>query len=157
MLLVITKIYEDPAISNAQWNNVQFVYIPKIQKYVALHAKIYTGPGQSAAIQLHERIHEYINPIHLKDRLVQYGDKVLYIGDKTVDMVLQDSKVNTELTSRIVFLRQTGKYGLIMQDGGHLGNWGKESCPSSYDQIDYFKRCKYTMSVINEGGYYIKN
>ena len=155
MLLVITKIYEDPAISNAHWNNVQFVYIPKIQKYVSLYAKIYTAPKLSAEVQLHERIHEYINPSQLKDRLVKYGDKVVYIGNKTVDMVLQDS--NDEPTNHIVFLRQTNKYGLIMQDGGHLGNWGKESCTSSYDQINYFKICKYTMSVINEGGYYIKN
>jgi len=155
MLLVFTKIYENTKISNAFWNAMTHVYIPKIRQYIPIHCKIETAPKLEAKTQLHERIHEYINQKALALRLINHGKTWFYTGEKTVNMVLQDLKSNNELSNSLVQLTETGKYGLIMQDHDHLGNWGVEAAPSSYHHVT-FNIGKYTMSVINENGFYMR-
>jgi hypothetical protein len=154
MLLVFTTINEVTSITNAVWYQVESIHIPKIQQFIPIHAKINTAPRLNAATQLHERIHEYINPLSLGKRHIKYENRVVFVGDKTVQLVLKDSKIDTSLRNNIIFVKESGKYGLIMQDSGHLGNWGEESAPSNYGHI-IFKMGKYTMSVINEGGFYM--
>ena len=154
MLLVFTKIYENSRIPNAVWSDVEHVYIPKTNQYIPIHCRIETAPKLNQDDQLHERIHEYINVKTLGPRLINYGETWIYIGDKTVNLVLQDAKSDTKLYKSIVFLKATGKRGLIMQDYGHLGDWGPESTPSSY-QHTTFNIGRYTMSVINENGFYM--
>jgi hypothetical protein len=141
---------------NADWNVMEYIYVPNLKAYIPLHSKIQTGPTLSERTQLHERIHEYINSDNPKQQKIRNRDQTSYIytGDKTVDLVLTDSKSDTKLYKSIVFMKETGKYGLIMQDDNHLGDWGPESAPSSYQHIT-FNIGKYTMSVVNELGYYM--
>ena len=154
LLLVFTKIFEKN-IGNAVWYTDEYVYIKKIDLYIPIHAHIDTGPDKDEGIQLHERIHEYINSVTIKKRQTSHLDKFVYIGNKTVNLVLEDSQYDQALVRQLVFLPKMQRYGLLMQDGGHLGNWGKESAPSNYAYQSVFRLGKYTMSVINEAGYYM--
>lgn len=154
-LLTFTKINEVTNIPNAFWTPVTQLYLQTIKEYIPLHSTIRTAAGLNAATQLHERVHEYINSGTIGPRFIQYGNRWVYTGSKTVDLVEKDSQFNTELSKSIVFLRETGKKGLLMQDHhGHLGNWGQGAASSSYHHTT-FNIGKYTMSVINEQGFYI--
>jgi hypothetical protein len=155
LLLVFTKIFQRN-IPNAVWYPDQYVYISTLQAYVPLHAHIDSGPDLDAGTQLHERIHEYINPVASLKNMYRYStDTWVYIGNKTVNLVLEDSKYDHTLSKNLIFLPNIQRYGLLMQDGGHLGDWGKESSPSNYKHQFIFRLGKYTMSVINEAGYYM--
>jgi len=155
LLLVFTKIFEKD-IGNAVWYPDDHVYIKKLDLYIPIHAHIDTGPNKDEGIQLHERIHEYINSGTTgKHHMINYLDKFVYIGNKTVNLVLKDSQYDHTLSKQLVFLPKMQRYGLFMQDSGHLGNWGKESAPSNYGYQSVFRLGKYTMSVINEAGYYM--
>jgi hypothetical protein len=155
LLLVFTKIFEKN-IGNAVWYSDDHVYIKKLDLFIPIHAHIDTGPNKDEGIQLHERIHEYINSATTgKHNMIKHLDKFVYIGDKTVNLVLKDSQYDHTLSKQLVFLPKIQRYGLLMQDSGHLGNWGKESAPSNYGYQSVFRLGKYTMSVINEAGYYM--
>ena len=155
LLLVFTQIFEK-SINNAVWYPEQHVYVKKLDLYIPIHARIDTGPNKDEGIQLHERIHEYINGITTgKHHMIRHLDKFVYIGNKTVNLVLEDSQYDHTLSKQLVFLPKMQRYGLLMQDNGHLGNWGKESAPSNYGYQSVFRLGKYTMSVINEAGYYM--
>jgi hypothetical protein len=159
LLLVFTQIFEK-SINNAVWYPEKHVYVKKLGLYIPIHARIDTGPNKDEGIQLHERIHEYINSLTTGKNMISpahhmISDKFLYIGNKTVNLVLEDSQYDHTLSKQLVFIPKMQRYGLIMQDSGHLGNWGKESAPSNYGYQSVFRLGKYTMSVINEAGYYM--
>ena len=158
LLLVITKIHEVTNRSNALWFAEKSVNMVNEGEMISLpiHCYIHTGANLDAGIQLHERVHEYINPYSLHSKVVKYGDELLvYMGEKTVALVKEDAKIDHTLEKNIIFIPKLGKYGLILQDVGHLGNWGTDASPSSYHHQSTFKIGKYTMSVINESGYYM--
>jgi hypothetical protein len=105
---------------------------------------------------LHERIHEYIN--YENSFLIRrHNLPPVYIGDKTVRLAIDDyNSGNFEYTNMLVQIN--GRYGLVMQDGAHLGNWGVGSTPSSYHHIrNDFYIGKYVISVMEEIGYKFTN
>ena len=166
LLLTFSKIHENYNMTFiASWLPVQSIEVPKIKRYISLHSKIQTGPELKVIFLLHERVHEYINRVTLEPKLIKYEDQWVYTGNKTVDLVLKDSQSDTKLSKSLIFMRENGntksvdtieggKYGLIMQDRSHLGDWGPEAGASNY-QHSISNIGKYTMSVINEFGYHI--
>ena len=155
LFLVFTQIYEVKDRTNAIWFSRKSVSVLGGKINLPIHAFIHSAPNHNPETHLHERIHEYINNINNNDiRQIKYDNKWVYTGEKTVSLVREDAKNNPTLYSNIIFLPNLGKYGLIMQDHGHLGDWGTEASPSSYNHVN-FKIGKYTMSVINEAGYYM--
>jgi hypothetical protein len=157
LFLVFTKIDEVTNRTNAIWTSKRSVNMVNEGKIVSLpmHCHIRTAPNLNAGIQLHERIHEYIYPGSIDPRVVYKGDQVIYMGEKTVALVKEDAKNDHTLHEKMIFIPRLGKYGLIMQNAGHLGNWGTDASPSSYHHQSTFKIGRYTMSVINESGYYM--
>jgi len=169
LLLTFTNVYEFPNKKffndkndlwynttdyRAVWKDVKLLYINKIKNYICIHCKIEARPNVDTSDLLHERVHEYITSKFLGKRIINYRNLELYVGDKTVKLVAQDSKINKKLSKSIFLMRESGRYGLIMQDSNHLGNWGVESSASNYDNV-FFNIGKYTMSIINELGYYM--
>jgi hypothetical protein len=51
-----------------------------------------------------------------------------------------------------MFVNINGKYGLVMKDESHLGNWGVESTPSNYIRDNLYIG-KYVISVMKEIGF----
>jgi len=165
LLLTFTKIHENHNMTfTSSWFPIKMMEVPplmaptssvpKIKRDISLHSKIQTGPKLDVVFLLHERVHEYINRVTLKQKCTRYEKQWVYTGDKTIDLVLKDSISDTELSKSLVFMNETGKYGLSMQDHAHLGDWGPGSGASNY-QYSISNIGKYTMSVINEFGYYI--
>ena len=157
LFLVFTKIDEVKNRTNAIWTSKRSVNMVNKGKIVSLpmHCHIRTAPNLNTGTQLHERIHEYIHSGSIDPRVVYKGDQVIYMGEKTVALVKEDAKNDHTLHEKMIFIPSLGKYGLIMQDAGHLGNWGTDASPSSYHHQSTFKIGRYTMSVINESGYYM--
>jgi len=166
LLLVFTTIHEKPNKydNKAHWLGIKYIYIPKIKQYIPIHCIIETRLDLSKKIHLHERIHEYINRAILGPKTIKYRNMWVYTGDKTFKLVAKDVKFYKKLSKSIIFLPKNGsasnatvkdgRYGLIIQDRGHLGNWGPGAAPSSYSQVS-FNIGKYTMSIINENGFYM--
>jgi len=106
---------------------------------------------------LHERVHEFINSRTLADFTFKSLNDLIYNGVKTVNMAITD--FNNRLFQHELFQAikiNNTQYGLLLQDNGHLGNWGKESSPSNYYQVNSFLG-KYTLSVMKEIGFEIIN
>jgi hypothetical protein len=105
---------------------------------------------------LHERLHENINSRLLKKFLINRDSQKLppvYTGDRTVTLVIDDYN-SGKFNNSDMIVNINGKYGLVMQDAGHLGNWGVDSTPSSYKSIkNNLYIGKYLISVIGELGF----
>jgi hypothetical protein len=109
---------------------------------------------------LHERLHENINSRLLKKFLINRDSEKLppvYTGNRTVALVIDDYN-SGKFNNSDMIVNINGKVGLVMQDAGHLGNWGVESTPSSYKSIkNNLYIGKYLISVIEEIGFKFSN
>ena len=109
---------------------------------------------------LHERIHEFINPVTLRKFMIKRNSlPPVYIGDRTVELIMNDyNSRNLQLNINNIIVNINGRYGLVLQDAGHLGNWGIESSPSSYNHVrNTLFIGKYAISVMKEAGYEFSN
>jgi hypothetical protein len=128
-------------------------YIEKTSHVVKSKIEINTNHFY-LGIFLHERLHENINSNTTNLFLINRDSEKLppvYIGDRTVKLVMNDynQKKNNNID---MFVNINGKYGLVMKDESHLGNWGVESTPSNYIRDNLYIG-KYVISVMKEIGF----
>jgi glutaredoxin len=146
LFLSFTTVGYEPSWQTSMHTIETFSYNVNKNAYIVNRSKIGMSSIHINDLQthLHERVHEYINPHNTR----RFMHSNIFMDRDVVNAVVQSNTASSGTIMRF----NDGSLGLQMQDAGHLGNWGYEAAPSSYQQ-PHSHMGKYTILVMKAIGY----